>query len=199
MSDLTNSGVIWNEGEKRNSRVIKPPEDNDGHHGCHHQTHNEEGERIWIHPRDKRFNIEDRGDQYDYGAGTAKLRYRRAKSVQGDTRGFNWKDKALGVTSVIGYPDRPIPNLRCPDCHCQAVETDQIGVALCSGTPGWYFYYRQRSQGIGTPETKLELVNGEMKEVVKDKSVFIERQPTGEFREINPDKEEKNEKTKSRL
>lgn len=183
MIDITDSGVIWNEGENSNEYVRPVPRidrNRDKEHtNCGHYQVIKDERVVWT---------EDPSIKVQRGY---KERVRAdSESLQGMTRGFIWRDKELGIDKpILGYPDKPIPNLRCPDCSCQAVETDQIGVALCSGTPGWFFYYRQRSNGIGQPETKLEMVNGEMQEVVKDKTITIERQPLGDFKEINIKKE----------
>lgn len=185
--DLNQPGVIWRDKEKEVS--YDPVEEcadlsantNGGYirteHHCgeygHWQIIDQNGRKIWIEPPDK-----NRSDH---------LMNKSKWGVQGPTRTFRWGDKELGISNVKAYPDRPIPGLHCPDCGCQAVETDQVGVALCSGTPGWYFYYRERTNGVGQPEPKMEIVNGELTEVLKDKDVTIEREPTGGFREVKPD------------
>jgi len=196
MSDLLeNRGVVWREQDESGhytdpvpeiDRSIKGGYTNRAHYGSHYQTVDKEGRVVWTeNPSNPQRGF---------------VRYKDKQSVQGKTRGFNYRDTSLGITSPVkAYPDRPIKGLHCPDCYCQAVETDQVGVALCSGTPGWYFYYRQRTNGIGQPEPTMQIVNGELKEVLKDKDIVIERVPDGSFREVKPDGELGKEVPKERV
>lgn len=57
-----------------------------------------------------------------------------------------------------------IKGLRCPDCDCQAFKTDQEGVAVCGGTPGWFFFYtliKEKKEA----KKKIVIQNGQMVEV----------------------------------
>ncbi len=159
-------------------------------HGTHLEKKDDQGNRIWVEPTEDEydahglssesgaaFDPDSRGHQHDH----------RNSSMGGElNRVFNWRDPAKGInTPVVSYPDRLIPGLKCPDCGYPACETDQVGVALCTGTPGWFFYYRQMTDGIGKPETKLKLVNGEYQEVTEYNPVKIERDPLGDFKEKN--------------
>lgn len=158
-------------------------------HGVHLEKINEKGERIWPTPTPKEW------EEYDLrsysgapdGHKTGSTHTGENDSMEGEmNRVFMWKDPEKGVVAPItAFPDQLIPGLSCPDCGEPACRTDQIGVALCTGTPGWFFYYREVTDGIGKPETKLRMVNGQLQEVTEMNPVKIERQPDGEFKEKN--------------
>jgi len=152
-------------------------------HGVQTETDNDKGERIWIEPKNVMrvhgYKVGYRGTNTNASMGGEK------------NRGFTWRDPEKGISKpVTSFPDKLIRGLHCPDCGEPACETDQVGVALCTGTPGWFFYYRQRTDGYGKPKTVHKIVGGELKEVTEHELVTIERTPLGEFVEVNEDDDE---------
>lgn len=79
----------------------------------------------------------------------------------------SFRNKSTAIKMWKGISEA-IEGLHCPFCRSQAFKTDKLGVAVCGAAPMWFFFYRSVEK---ERNTKLQIVNGELKETESEVDV----------------------------